>query len=190
MTEYLGIIRNYLDEKRCLHSVNTAQEAVKLAKKFGGDEEKAYIAGILHDIAKCMDKKDMLKLAKKYDIEIDTYCMNNMELFHGLLGAAIVKNELKIDDEEILSAIRCHTAGKKDMALLDKITYMADLIEPSRKFSGIKAIRRMAYKDLDEAVFMAARSILKYVMEQGHVIHPDTVDAYNDVLIKRRNTVG
>ena len=121
MTGFDDAIHRYLDEKRCLHSVNTAKEAVKLAKKFGCDEEKACTAGILHDIAKCLDEKDMLKLAKKYDIEIDGYCKINKELFHGTLGAEIVKNELKVFDGEILNAIRCHTTGKKDMTLLDKI---------------------------------------------------------------------
>lgn len=190
MTGFHETIRKYLDEKRSLHSINTAAEALKLAKKFGCDEEKAYAAGMLHDIAKCLDKNDMFELAKKYNIEIDKYCKMNKELFHGILGAEIARNELQITDEEVLNAIRCHTTGKKDMTLLDKIIYIADLIEPLRDFKGIEAIRRMAYEDLDEAVVMAARSIMQYVMEQGHVIHPNTVDAYNDLLIKRRNTVG
>lgn len=190
MTDYHALITARLDDKRCIHSKGTADEAFKLAQRFGCDVQKAYTAGLLHDIAKCLSPQEACEKANAYGIEINQYFENNPELMHGEVGAAIAEYELQIHDEEILSAIRCHTTGKRDMSLLDKIIYIADLIEPSRNFEGIAEIRRMAYKDLDNAIVMAVRSILDYVMKRGLVIHPATVDAYNDIIIKRRNLFG
>ena len=190
MTDYHALINTRLDGKRCIHSESTADEAIKLAQRYGFDTQKAYTAGLLHDLAKCLSPQEACEKAKAYGIGINEYYENNPELMHGAVGAAIAEYELHIHDEEILSAIRCHTTGKKDMSLLDKIIYMADLIEPSRNFEGIDEIRRMAYEDLDKAIVMAVRSILDYVMKRGLVIHPDTVDAYNDIIIKRRNLFG
>lgn len=190
MTDYRQIIKKYLDKERFEHSLNTAAEAVKLARAYGADEEKAYTAGMLHDIAKCLTAEDAIAAVRKYGAEADDYCLANAELLHGMVGALIAEHELKIADREILSAIDCHTTGKKGMTLLDSIIYIADLIEPLREFKGIGEIRQAAYRDLNAAVILAAKSVIAYVMERGLVVHPKTVDAYNDAILKRRNTVG
>lgn len=190
MKDYLETAKKYLKGGRYEHSVNTAKEAAALARAYGADENKAYTAGILHDLAKDFTKKEALLQAAKYGIEVDGYCRENIELLHGLLSAEIAKKELDVQDEEILSAIACHTTGKRGMSLLDKIIYVADLIEPKRGFAGIEDIRNTAYNDMDKAVLTAVKSVLAYVMERGLVIHPDTIEAYNDITIKRRETLG
>jgi predicted HD superfamily hydrolase involved in NAD metabolism len=191
MTDYHALIRQRLNEKRRVHSENTAAEAEKLAKRYGCDEQKAYTAGLLHDIAKCLSQDEASALAAKYGVAIDEYAQNNPELIHGPLGAAIVQNELKIRDEEILDAIRYHTTGRRGMSLMEKIIYLADVIEPTNVFEGVEDIRRMAYEDLDGAIVLSAINTLDFVLKRRLVIHPDTVDAYNDIMIiKRRNLIG
>ena len=86
-------------EKRIIHSKNTAKEAVKLAKKYGADEKKAYIAGLLHDVAKGKCRFGLRNLAKEYDLDIDEYEMRNPELTHGKLGAIMVNKQLGIKDK-------------------------------------------------------------------------------------------
>jgi predicted HD superfamily hydrolase involved in NAD metabolism len=190
MRDYTEVIRSFLDERRFSHSVSTAAEAVKLAMRYGADEDKAHEAGMLHDIAKCLSPGEAIAAAERYGVAVDDYCRVNTELLHGAVGAAIAKQVIGITDGDVLTAIACHTTGKRGMSLLDKIIYIADLIEPSRDFDGIEEIRETAYEDLDEAVIQASKSVINYVLKRELVLHPDTIDAYNDSILKRRNAIG
>jgi predicted HD superfamily hydrolase involved in NAD metabolism len=176
----ISYLKQNIDGKRLAHSIGTADEAVKLARKFGADENKAYVAGLLHDVAKGKCKNGLNHLAYEYGIDIDEIESKNIELIHGRLGAAMIEKQLGIHDEEILSAIRWHTTGHKGMTLLEKIIYLADLIEPGRSFEGINEIRLIAYQNIDKAMREALKQVLGYVQCEGFELHPCSVEAYND----------
>lgn len=182
-----GIIDNlnkYEDEKRIAHSKSTAQTAVSMSKRFGADEKKAYTAGLLHDIAKCLSREQLILLADKYSYELSEVEKKNTKLLHGPIGALILRHELGIEDEEILSAVHYHTTGRPNMSLLEKIIYLADLIEPLRKFNGIVEIREVAENDIDLAVHLASRRILEYILKEDVAIHENTVLVYNELISK------
>ncbi len=185
--ELLDYLKQNIDEKRLKHSIGTAGEAVKLAKRFGADENKAYVAGLLHDVAKGKCKYGLGRLANEYCIDPDEIESKNIELIHGRLGAAMIEKQLNIHDEEILSAIRWHTTGRKGMTLLDKIIYLADLIEPGRNFDGIDDIRRIAYENIDEAMREALKQVMGFVKSEGFALHPCSVEAYNDYKKEEEN---
>src|SRR5699024_10272275 len=107
-----------------------------LSEIYGADKEKAYIAGMLHDCAKCLDNETMNYNIKKYDIKLDDYEKESRALAHSIIGGYIAKYEFKIDDEEILNSIKYHTTGNENMTLLEKIIYIADLTEKDRDFNG------------------------------------------------------
>lgn len=192
MTDVLTNIEQYLhkhlDAGRLQHSRYTAEVAVELARKYGADEHKALIAGLLHDVAKGACRHGMLNVAEQYHVDADEAEKANPELLHGKLGAAMVKTDLGIDDDEILSAIRWHTTGRANMSLLEKIIYIADLIEPGRDFAGIDAIRELAYQDIDEAMLAALKQVMEFVMCRGFSLHPSSVEAYQYIQNTRRNT--
>ena len=183
LEEYL---RKHIDGHRLAHSHGTANEAAALARNYGVDERKAYIAGLLHDVAKGGCKTGLEKMAVQYEVEADGLELNNPELLHGKIGAAMVKAELDIADEDILSAIRWHTTGRSGMSMLDKIVYIADLIEPGRRFECIDNIRRLAYQDINEAMLVALDQVMQFIKDQGFILHPNSLEAYEDIL-KRRN---
>jgi predicted HD superfamily hydrolase involved in NAD metabolism len=183
----IGYLKENIDEKRLAHSLGTAREAVKLAKLHGANAEKAHLAGLLHDVAKGKCRHGLEKYAKIYHIKIDEYEKVNVELIHGKLGAAMVKEQLGIDDEEILSAIRWHTTGRAGMSLLEKVIYLADLIEPGRDFEGIEAIRQIAYQDIDKAMRMALDQVMCFVRSKGFALHPNSLEAYNDYKKEEEN---
>lgn len=185
MNEYL---RMHIDGKRLLHSQRTADEAVRLAIRYGADEHKAYIAGLLHDVGKHVCKNGLQNAVSRYNVSVDAFETDNPELLHGKIGAAMIKADLHIIDEDILSAIRWHTTGRAGMSLLEKIIYMADLIEPGRCFDGIDDIRVLAYKDLDEAMLCSIKQIMEFVKHKGFSLHPSSAEAYEDIL-KRRNSL-
>ncbi|SDZ34452.1 putative HD superfamily hydrolase of NAD metabolism [Proteiniborus ethanoligenes] len=186
MDNHLDIIKNSKDIlinsiglERYLHSVGVMEEARKLSLKYNSDIEKATIAGLLHDCGKYADKSELLK--KAYDFGIIQKGQVNIipELIHGALGAEIAMKEHKIDDRDIIDAIKYHTTGKPNMSLLQKIIYIADYIEPSRDFFGVDEIRKLAYDDLNKALLKAMDNTIKHVIDRGYYIHPDTIAARN-----------
>lgn len=179
--EMITYVKNKIGEKRFKHSLNTAKEAVSLAKRYNADEDKAYIAGLLHDVAKGLPKQELEAAASENNIEIDKYEKLNPELIHGKIGAAMVKRDLGINDEEILSAIKWHTTGYKNMTLLEKIIYLADIIEPGRNFKETDKLRAIAYKDIDDAMIFGLRHVMKFVKSKGLTLHPNSLEAYESL---------
>lgn len=179
-TRLMDYLKENIDEKRIKHSIGTAEEAVQLAQLYGADTEKAYIAGLLHDVAKGKCKYGMMKIADEYGISVDDMEAENVELIHGKLGAAMVEKQLNIHDEDILCAIRWHTTGRTGMSLLEKIIYLADLVEPGRDFQGIDKIRKIAYHDIDKAMREALNQVIGFVQSKGLSLHPYSLEAYND----------
>jgi len=166
-------VKRQIGHERYIHSLNTAMEAEKLARLCGADTDKARVAGLLHDVG-----KGHAAQAGRYGVELDEIEAQNPELAHGRIGAAMVRADLGIDDPEILSAITCHTTGKACMSTLDKVIYLADIIEPGRTFSGVKKIRALAQADIDAAMIYALDEIMTFVQCRGLTLHPKSMEAY------------
>ena len=180
-------LKKSLKESRYLHSIGVCETAVKMARLYGADEEKAYIAGLLHDCAKCFDNEVQIKMCKEYGIVLDEITLACPAVIHAPLGAAVARAEYGIEDEEILSAIRLHTTGGTDMTVLDKIIYIADMIEPTRAYNGVDELRGIAFKNLNEAMFKALQSTLRFNIQKGTAIHPDTLSAWNSLLLHKES---
>ena len=179
-------VKEKLPERRYKHSLNVANCAVKLSELYGYDKEKAYIAGITHDCAKYLNKEEVKYYVDKYKIVLDEVEKDNLALSHSLIGSYIAKYEFKINDEDIINAIKYHTTGKEDMSLIEKIIYIADSIEEDRDFPGVEELRTLVYnKELDKALFTSFNNTIKFVIDNNQVIHNRTVNARN-YLIKNK----
>ncbi len=166
-------LQKALSQRRFIHTRGVAEESVRLARVHGADEKKAYIAGLLHDCAKDIPNKEKTELCKKYGVEIDKVLAEQPDLLHQFLGAELAKNLYGIADKEILDAIRYHTTGRPDMGVLEKIVYLADFFEPSRRFyEGRDEIKALAYKDLDKAVAFSLKHTIDYNENKKRLIHP------------------
>ena len=139
--------------KRIAHIKGTEEEAVRLARRWGADEEKARRAGILHDITKYLEMDEQLQLCHKYGIVLDDLEQRAVKLLHSKTGACVARDVYGVSDD-IYHAIFWHTTGKADMTLLEKILYIADYMEPNRDFPGVEKLRKLAYEDLDQAVLL------------------------------------
>ena len=169
-------LKKELDRQRFEHTLGVESTAREMARIFGEDEEKAALAGLLHDCAKCMPLSQMIKAAKHEDI--DPVMKESKALMHALAGQCIAQSVYSVKDQDVLSAIRWHTTGHANMTALEKIIYLADMIEPNRKpFPGLETLRALCVKDLDEAMHMALRMSLEHVKTQGKTLHPDTLAA-------------
>ena len=168
----LGVEQETLDR----FSAVSHQTAREMAEKFGVDEEKAALAGLLHDCAKCMPLSQMTKAAKNE--KLDPVMKESKALMHAVAGAHVAQDVYDVHDPEVLGAIRWHTTGHANMTKLEKIVYLADMIEPNRKpYPGLEALRKLCMTDLDEAMHMALLMSLDHVREQGKPLHPDTMAA-------------
>lgn len=181
--EIKKILKSMLNKKRYLHSLNTAEMAEKLAERHGADRHKAYLAGLVHDCAKNLNSTELISTAEKYKIDADSITLLSPYLLHGAVGAYIAKEKFEIDDPEILSAVTYHTMGKVDMTLIEKIVFLADVIELSRTYKNIESIRKEAFNNLDKALIMAYDGIIRYVLKQDKLLHQDTVEARNYLIL-------
>ena len=125
-------LKENLNEERYLHTLGTAECAKQLAKKYNMDEEKAYLAGLLHDCAKCFSKDKLLDIIKKH-LNVEESEILNYKTLHAPVSAYIAQTEFKVTDKEVLSAIRWHTLGRLDMTDFEKIVFLADKIEPNTR---------------------------------------------------------
>lgn len=169
-----------LDEKRFLHTVSVAHTAASLAMCHGLNPYKAYLAGLLHDCAKCIPHKKKLALCVKYGLVTNSAETANPDLLHAKLGSCLAREKYGVDDEAILSAILYHTTGKPEMSEFEQIIYIADYIEIHRKsLPNMEEARRLAFQDLDACMLLLLESTLHFLQEKGASIDIITLETYD-----------
>jgi predicted HD superfamily hydrolase involved in NAD metabolism len=177
--EALVVISTRLSSRRYNHSLQVAQVAREMAGHYGADPDKAYITGLLHDYAKGMPAPELLKIAVAHNLLEDEVDSLVPDLLHAPVGAFLLRSELAIDDEEVLQAVKRHTLGALRMSDLDKIIYLADMIEPGRDFPGLERLKCLAWRDLDEGMLFGLESTIKYCLDEHRILHPLTVRVRN-----------
>lgn len=177
-TEAKKLVKSRLSEKRWTHTKNVKKMAVKLAKRWGADPEKAAMAAILHDSAKELPKQELLQIFAENAIIAENAPARPSPVWHGIAAAILAETQWGITDPEILSAIRCHTTGKPDMSKLDKIVYLADMTSAERDWPGVDELRELEMQDLDRALCDALKRSIDFVEEKGGSLDPESVAAY------------
>lgn len=170
-----------LTEKRLYHSIGVQAFCLALALHHGYNVEKANLAGLIHDCAKCIPDDQMLMECDNNNITVKEVERRNPYLLHGKLGAFYAEHKYGIKDSDILSSVVYHTTGKPDMTLLEKIVFTADYIEPNRsskQIPDLNAIRALAFENLDEAVYKILENTLHYLEGVQKEIDNMTIDAY------------
>ena len=173
--------QSVMSEKRFAHTLGVAEEAQRLATIWGADPNKAYLAGLIHDIAKELSGEETRKLLEESGAPDDIHKVS----VHGFLAAYIAKKDLGVDDEEVLAAAKYHTTGRVGMGLLEKIVYVADFTECGRPYPQAKEVRQISEKDIDEAVLREADHVIKFIIDSGRVLCTSTVEVRNNFLLKR-----
>ena len=180
--EAKALVKSRLSEKRYKHTINVKKMAVKLAKRYGADEEKAALAALLHDSAKELPKAEMLQIFADNAIIAKNAAKRPAPVWHGYAASVLCQTQWGVTDPEILSAIECHTTGKQNMSLLDKIIYMADMTSAERDWPGVEKLRKLEMKDLDAAMLAALRQTNGFVLSESKPLAPESKAAYEDIL--------
>ena len=175
-------VKTHLTERRFYHSQCVAEEAARLARRYGADVEKARLAGILHDIMKDTAPEEQLKILTDSGIILTDAQRRNRKLWHALSGAVYLREKLGIEDREIVEAVECHTSGKGNMTLLDKVLFVADYISADRDYPGVEEMRRLADQSLEEAMVEGIRYTVDELMGQNLPVAAESIEAYNDAI--------
>ena len=184
-------LRKEMDSFRYRHTLGVMYTSAALAMRYDADLEQAQVAGLLHDCAKGIPNDKKIRMCRKYNLPVSGTEIDAPYLLHAKLGAYLAKEKYGIEDEAILSAITWHTTGRPAMTELDKIVFIADYIEPMRnKAENLELVRKLAFSDLDMAVYVTLRDTLKFLdgKDRNQVVDQQTELAfrYYETLIADR----
>lgn len=182
--EFIEILKNRLTPKRFNHSLCVADEAVRLAKKYGGDCDKAYLAGLLHDITKNATKEEHLHIFNEFGIMLNDIEKSSEKLWHAISGSAYIEHILRITDKDIIDSVRYHTTAREDMTHFEKIIYLADFTSSDRDYDDIDIMRKKVDISIEEALDYALSYTINDLVSRKKQLHLDTIKAYNQYVLK------
>ena len=189
MTEnekYISEIKKRLSRERFEHSLEVAKTAAELARRYGADPEKAYAAGILHDIMKDADNEEHLRLFERNSIKLTELEKGARKLWHAMSSALYVRERFGIEDGDILGPIRYHTTGRPEMTTAEKVLFIADFISADRIYPGVERMREKAAISLELAMVEGLQFTMAELLNAEEAVHPDMLNAYNELIIKRQ----
>ena len=185
--EIKAMLKARMNEHRFEHSLNVAKRAVFLAEKNGADPEKAYFAGLIHDICKGITHEEQLAVIENGGIELDEDTKKSPALWHSAnLDLIEALSELGVTDVDVLNAVRYHTSGRGNMSILEKVVYMADLTSAERNYPDAEYTRNLTDKNLDEGIAYGVRWIAGDLERRGFPKGKDTealLEEYKNVVI-------
>lgn len=174
--DYLDEVKKKVTLKRYNHTLGVIEEAVLLSKIYGVDLDKARIAASLHDYTKYLDEEQEKEIMIKY-YGFNTYNALPKQVIHGFTAAVVSKEELGVDDVDILNAIKYHTIGRKNMSTLEKIIYIADFTEPNRNSEISKEIHNIAIKNLDLALYKIMKFVINDCINNNKIVPKESYEA-------------
>ena len=175
-------LSDVLSKKRYEHSIRVLETSLSLGKIYNADLNKIALASLLHDYAKEFTKEELLKISEEHFRDETKDYLTNVEILHSYVASYIAKEKFKIDDDEILNAIKFHTTGRKNMSLIEKIVYIADAIEPKRDYPHVEKIRDLALVDLNKAILLEVNKKIEYLIKGDYIIHVNSIEMRNWLL--------
>ena len=168
-------IEEHFSEKRRVHTYGVVETAEKMARFYGVDMAKARTAALFHDMFRGVSVEELNSYVQ--ELGLDEKYMNNANLAHGKIAAAIMKRDYGIEDEDILNAVSFHTTGRAGMSDLEKVVYIADAIEPNRDYPSVELLRKAAYDGLDEVCLLSMEKTIDFVKSKDMYLDEDTIHA-------------
>ena len=184
----IKILKEKKKKKRYIHSKNVAAMSAELAKLYSEDIERAYFAGLVHDIAKELSRDEQFVLAAKCELDVSAIELSSTPLLHAIAGAQLLIEDFDFHDEEILWAVRWHTVAAPNMSRLAEIVYLADLVSEDREYKDVKRYRKYAHTSLEKGMLEALKFSIADSATKGNSIPTSTFEAYNEYIAKSKVT--
>lgn len=176
--DLVAILKRALKQPRFEHVLRVEKTAIALAERNQVNIEKASIAGLVHDYAKQRPDADFIQVIAQKQLDPELLDYGNA-IWHGIVGAEMIKDELQLFNEDILNAVRHHTTGAAVMSKLEQVIYMADYIEPGRDFEGVAQARQVTQTSLAAGVALQTKQTLSYLIKHDRPVYPKTIETYN-----------
>lgn len=183
-------LREHLGKELFQHSLGVAETAAALARHWGTDPDRARLAGLVHDYARGFSSGELAALFIELNLPPDPVIEAEPKLLHAPVGAALLPADLDVTDPVVLEAVRWHTTGHAGMCLLEKVVYLADCIEPHRRYTGVTELRQAAWNSLEQALLMAVNRTIHSVLSRGMLLHPRSVEFRNCLIRAGRQNGG
>ena len=180
--ENRAFLKARLSKKRYTHSLNVAHEAQRLAELYGEDPEKAYFAGLMHDVCKELPAEEQEELVRASSFAVSKEELVTKPVWHGIAGAYFLQVRMGVTDPDVLNAVRYHTAGRAGMTRLEEIVYLADLISEDRTYDGVEQMRQLCLTSINAAMLEGIRFSIETTLKKGGYLPPVTVEAYNQYI--------
>ena len=176
--ENRAFLKARLSKKRYTHSLNVAHEAQRLAELYGEDPEKAYFAGLMHDVCKELPAEEQEELVRASSFAVSKEELVTKPVWHGIAGAYFLQVRMGVTDPDVLNAVRYHTVGRAGMTRLEEIVYLADLISEDRTYDGVEQMRQLCLTSINAAMLEGIRFSIETTLKKGGYLPPVTVEAY------------
>lgn len=197
IVEFLLKLEKTLSSEKFLHSIGVmitarklmmnqmrknTQPSIEEESKAVEQINKSVVAGLLHDCAKCLPFTETLSICETYGITKNDVGAMTPTLLHAPVGVFVAQRDYQITDVEILNAIRCHTTGRENMTLLEKVVFMADVVEPTRGLADAENIIQLINKDIDNALRIELDKSICSIVDKVKFLNLNTVNARNYLL--------
>lgn len=180
--ENRAFLKARLSKKRYTHSLNVAHEAQRLAELYGEDPEKAYFAGLMHDVCKELPAEEQEELVRASSFAVSKEELVTKPVWHGIAGAYFLQVRMGVTDPDVLNAVRYHTVGRAGMTRLEEIVYLADLISEDRTYDGVEQMRQLCLTSINAAMLEGIRFSMETTLKKSGYLPPVTVEAYNQYI--------
>ena len=181
MDSVIKRLQNLVKRNRFLHSLGTAHTMVMLSNRYGGDIKRGIYVGLIHDSARGLSLPEIRKQMEECGRPICGADVDYPKIWHARLGSLMLEETFGIRDQEMAEAIRIHPTGARGMSHLARLLFLADYIEPTRKFAGVREFRELAYSDLEKAFEAVLLSKVENVRSKGRPVHPDSLGALDEI---------
>ncbi|MFQ5860514.1 MAG: bis(5'-nucleosyl)-tetraphosphatase (symmetrical) YqeK [Dehalococcoidia bacterium] len=168
------------------HTMRVRQIALELARHHGVDQERVALAALGHDIARAMRGEELLERAEAVGLTIHPVERSLPVLLHGPVGRHLLQHDEGLAEPEVLEAVHWHTTAQRDLGPVAKVIFLADKLDPHKagRYPYLRVVRELAFRDLDAAMLEFLNHELARFLERGHSIHPASVEARNQLLLR------
>lgn len=185
-----SLVKERLSEKRYFHTLAVVKLSVELAERYNISADDARVAAILHDITKEDDVAVQLQTMKKSDIIFDVVFEKNANLYHGLTAFLYARDILKIQNCEVLNAIRYHTTGRANMSMLEKIVFVADAVAYDRNYANVSLLRKLSFEEIDKAMLEIIEFTISSLLKKRQLVAIDMLYCYNQLLLQQEKQMN
>ena len=152
-------------------------------------------AALLHDVAKEIPMEIQLELISKNGFILTDEDRNTEGIIHAFTAPIIVMRDFKdFATKNILSAIMWHTVGKADMTVFEKIIFVSDYCEDTRKYDSCIKARKALFDNiealslqerllrLDKACIMAIDGAIEALTKQSSPVNSRIYDTRKSLI--------